>query len=188
MDRYVYINLTRGDNDKDMPAIIRFKAVDFGNGVDSKIFDKSCKPIRPLERFVEKFLGIGNKELENYPQQNEVRQELLRFIDGAHVICDDIGLCEKVLDIKLNDIRTTADVRRANGVGYFDERYRDVLKQAQEGELTLADIQRKAQCGFSEACIIADDLVFHDFLIKTDSTYILNETQAQKFTKGDKPF
>lgn len=188
MDRYVYINLTQGDNDKENPAIIRFKAVDFGRDVDSKIFDKPCKPIRPLERIVEKFIGVSNKELEKYPPQSKVRQEFICFIEGAHVICDDIDFCEKVLGIKLNDIRTTADVRRANGIGYFDERYIDVLKQAQEGELTLADMQRTAQCCFSEACRIADDLVFHDFLIKTDSTYILNETQPQKFTKGDKPF
>ena len=69
MDRYVYINLIAGDNDKDVPAIIRFKAVDFGRDVDSKIFDKPCKPIRPLEKFVEKFLGISNNELEKYPSR-----------------------------------------------------------------------------------------------------------------------
>ena len=185
MDRYVYINLTQGDNDKDIPAIIRFKAVDFGNGVDSKIFDKPCKPIRALERFVEKFLGIGNKELENYPRQNAVRQELLRFIDGAHVICDDIELCEKVLGVKLSDIRTTAHIRRANGPCYFDERYELVLQEAKKGEMALADVQRITESAFGDACKILDDLLFHKLIVKKGKFYVAadsgQKTQALRW-------
>ena len=185
MDRYVYINLTQGDNDKDIPAIIRFKAVDFGNGVDSKIFDKPCKPIRPLERFVEKFLGISNKELENCPQQNDVRQEFLRFIEGAHIICDDIGFCERALGRKIKDIRTLDSVRRVNGTCYFDDRYEFVLQEAKKGEMALADVQRITESAFGDACKILDDLLFHKLIVKKGKFYVAadsgQKTQALRW-------
>lgn len=171
MDRYAYIDLTQGDNDNEAPAVIRFKAVDFGRGVESKIFDKPCKPIRPLERFVEKFLGIGNKELERYPPQAEVEQELLRFIDGAHVICEDIEFCERALGIKLTDVRTVDQVRRANGTCYFDERHERVLQATQTRELTLADVQRITASGFCDACKILDDLLFHKLIAANGRCY-----------------
>ena len=172
MDRYVYINLTQGDNDKDIPAIIRSKAVDFGRDVDSKIFDKPCKPIRALERFVEKFLGIGNKELENYPRQNDVRQEFLRFIEGAHIICDDIGFCERALGRKIKDIRTLDSVRRVNGTCYFDDRYELVLQETKKGEMTLADVQRVTDRALGDACSILDDLLFHKLIVKKGKFYV----------------
>lgn len=188
MDKYSYINIEVGNSDKKKPAVIRYQAVVFGRGVESAIFDRWCRPRAPLTPFIEKFLCITNQELEKYPPEEQVKQEFLRFIQGSHIICDNIPFCEKVLSMRLVDCRSTADVKRANGIGYFDEKYRDVLKQAQEGNLTLADIQRTAQCGYSDACRIADDLVFHNFLIKSDRIYILNEAPPQIFTKGDKIF
>lgn len=179
MDRYVYINLIAGDNDKDVPAIIRFKAVDFGRGVDSKIFDKPCKPIRPLERFVEKFLGISNKELENCPQQNDVIQEFLRFIEGAHIICDDIGFCERALGRKIKDIRTLDSVRRVNGMCYFDDRYELVLQETKKGEMTLADVQRITESAFGDACKILDDLLFHKLIVKKGKFYVTADNRQE---------
>ena len=182
MDRYVYINLIAGDNDKDVPAIIRFKAVDFGRDVDSKIFDKPCKPIRPLEKFVEKFLGISNNELEKYPSQAEVTQEFLSFIKGAHIICEDAEFCERALGAKFADIRTLDSVRRVNGMGYFDERYELVLQETKKGETTLADVQRITESAFGEACKILDDLLFHKLIVKKGKFYVAadsgQETQA----------
>lgn len=182
MDRYVYIKLTQGDADREKPSLIRVEAVLFGPDRQTEIFDKPCKPIRPLEKFVEKFLGISNNELEKYPSQTEVTQEFLSFIKGAHIICEDAEFCERALGAKFADIRTLADVRRVNGTGYFDERYELVLQETKKGETTLADVQRITESAFGEACKILDDLLFHKLIVKKGKFYVAadsgQETQA----------
>lgn len=171
MDKYVYIDIEKGDVDMQNPVVIRFRGVRFGRNAESEIFDRKCNPIRPLERFAEKFLGITNRELEKYPPQEKVKEEFIRFINGAHVICNDVEFCERALGIKLTDSRTTADVRRANGTCYFDKRYIDVIEAAEQGELSLADIQRVSESSFRDACDIADDLVFFKILEKDGKIY-----------------
>lgn len=183
MDRYVYIELVFSDN-KEKPGVMRFKAVDFGRGVESKIFDKPCRPIRPLESIFEKFLGISNTELEKFPSQNEVSQEFIDFIEGAHILCEDIGRCERALGISLKDFRTLAQVRCSNESCYFDESHNAVMENAKKRELTLADIQRIAKCEFYDACKIADDLVYHKFLLKHENVYTSDDKLLPK-TKGD---
>ncbi len=172
MDRYAYIKLTQSDTDSEKPSLIRFEAVLFGSDLHAEIFDKPCKPIRALEKFIEKFLGVSNKELEKYPPQAEVRQEFLRFIGRSHIICDDIGFCERALGVRFVDVRTLADVRRANGTCYFDDRYELVLQEARKGETTLADVQRITESGFGEACKILDDLLFHKLIAKNGKFYV----------------
>lgn len=168
------------------PAVIRYQAVVFGRDVESAIFDKWCKPNTPLTPFAEKFLCITNRELEKYPPEEQVRQEFLRFIQGAHILCNNIPFCEKVLGMRLNDCRSTADVRRANGTGYLDARYRRVIAEAQKAQLSLADIQRIAQCDFYEACKIVDDLVFHSLLIEKDKHYTAADSAMQILAQGDR--
>lgn len=178
-DRYVYIDFVEGDTDKENPAVIRFTAVAFGRGAKAEIFDRPCRPVRPLGIFAEKLIGVSNKDLEKYPPQDAVKDELIRFVGYAHAICRDTTLCEKVLGKKPSDVRTLADVRRAGGTAYFDERHAAVLEAAKHGALSLADVQRITESAFPDACDIADDLIFHGSLAKEGRFYVLADRGRQ---------
>ena len=171
MDKYVYIELEAGDTDGESPAVIRFKGVKFGRHTEITIFDKKCKPVRPVSLLAEKLLGVKNRELEKYPPQESVTKEFLSFIDNAHIILSDQDFCERAIGVKFKDVRTLADVRRSNGTRYFDERHFAVAEAASDKDLTVADVQRISECSFGDACDIADDLVFFGMLEKVGKVY-----------------
>lgn len=181
MDKYVFIDIEAGDTNE-APAVIRFKAVKFGRGVKSEIFDRQCKPLRPLEPFVEKLLGVSNGELEKAEPQQSVAKEFIRFVDGAHIVAGDVRFCEKALGVKFDDARELVDVRRAAGNGYFDERYLAVAEEAEERDLTLADVQRITESAYIDACDVADDLVFFGMLEKSGNVY---KKAGKNDRKGD---
>ena len=171
LDKYVYIELEAGDTDVESPAVIRFKGVKFGRHTEITIFDKKCKPLRPVSLLAEKLLGVKNRELEKYPPQESVTKEFLSFIDNAHIILSDQDFCERAIGVKFNDVRTLADDRRSNGTRYFDERHFAVAEAASDKDLTVADVQRISECSFGDACDIADDLVFFGMLEKVGKVY-----------------
>ena len=109
----------------------------------------------------------------------------MRFIEGAHIICDDIGFCERALGRKIKDIRTLDSVRRVNGTCYFDDRYEFVLQEAKKGEMALADVQRITESAFGDACKILDDLLFHKLIVKKGKFYVAadsgQKTQALRW-------
>lgn len=182
MDKYVYIDIEAGDTDRERPAVIRVKAVKFGRNVQAEIFDKKCAPIRQLKPFAEKLLGVSNEELKKFAPQESVLREFIGFIEGAHIIAGDATFCERALGIKINDVRTLADVRRAAGESFFDERHFAVAEQAEKRDLTLADVQRITESAFTDACDVVDDLVFFGLLEKSGNVY---KKAGRNNRKGD---
>jgi DNA polymerase-3 subunit epsilon/ATP-dependent DNA helicase DinG len=89
---YVALDLETTGLDPAHDAITEVGAVRFdASGAQFETFQALVNPGRPIPRFVEQLTGISDDDVRTAPSIDEIREDLVAFIQGATVVGHNIG-------------------------------------------------------------------------------------------------